>query len=534
MFKLLIVDDEHIVRMALRSLIDWKKNGIEIVGEAINGLDALNILKEEPVDLIITDINMPVMNGIELIKELRRLDFNMSVIVLSAYNDYDYVREAFKVGVKDYILKSELDPEAILALVKKTLSERVSSLQTEARQHEHYQNQTDYQLLLKAMAEGNDFIDPATYKMVYSELGFKGDFSCCVLVVDEFTVVQQRYGTQDILVFSKHVIESINFQLIKEKCAKVICIQANTYLILYCGLQASEAASQNKLELILRSIQKSLKVYLDISVSIGVVKHCSHLKNLHHYYLEAFHLAELRYLYGKGRIIYQKSAELIKQIDCERILGQELGLIEAIKDQDPNRVDRELDTLLNKIATYKSKSIEQLTGYYLELILIINLRCNEIDSDIRNLVEHNFDFFSKIKQFETKEAIHLWVKNYVHLIMAHLSEINQRIESNQIKRAKKFIVKHYMTDIGLSDVAAEVELSESYLSKLFVAETGETFIHFMTRYRINKACELLSTSNLKIYEIGKLIGYDNVEHFSRVFKKIIGFSPIEYKKHSKH
>jgi len=531
LFKLLIVEDEHIVRMALKSLIDWRANGIELIAEAVNGSEALKVLTNEPIDLVITDINMPVMNGIELIQSIHHLGLDTSVIVLSAYNDYDYVREAFKLGVKDYILKTEMDPITILEMVKKTLATRVAnSFAMTSLQHNEKQRK-DFYLLLKSIAEGVDPIDKNTVDSIYQELGFKGEFDSCVLLIDDFARITERYGVQELGSFSKHVIEYINFQLKKERFAKVVCMQSSTYLILHCGMSVSEATNRSKLDLVLNSIQKSLKVYLDITVSIGVSNHCHSLEKLNGYYREALTLANLRYLYGKSSIIYQKNANFIKQIDSERILGQEKALIDAIKGMDPNKVDTELDNLLNRIASFKSKNLEQLTCFYLELVLLININCRELNPFVYNLYGHNTDLYAIINQFETKEEIHLWIKTFVRKILEQVTKENQQVESNQIKKAKKFIVNHYMENIGLSDVAEVVELSESYLSKLFMTEAGETFIHFLTRYRINIACDLLGNSNLKIYEVAKNIGYDNVEHFSRVFKKTMGLSPIEYKKH---
>lgn len=530
MFKVLLVEDEHIVRMALKSLIDWRTHGIEIIGECINGAEALRVLKDEAVDIVITDINMPVMNGIELIKQLKELEIDASVIVLSAYNDYAFVREAFKLGVKDYILKSEMEPGAILEMVKKTLSNRISHSFKIIQANDH-QRKNVY-LLLKSIAEGVDPFEKSTIDQLQHELGYKGNFDCCALLIDDFTQVKERYGDKDLGVFSKHVIEHINFQLNKERSAKVVCMSASNYMILHWGMCASEAASHTKLEQVLKSVQKSLKVYLDITVSVGVVSNGKNLNKLSELYKEALSLANLRYLYGKGSIIYQKNANFIKQIDSESISGQETDLLEAIKSLDPNRIDTELDVILNRIASFRSKSVDQLILFYFELVLLINIKCKEMSPLLQHITDQNSDYYAIIKQYGTKEEIHRWIKGYVHRIHEILSKEVVQTESHQVKKAKKFIAQNYAKNIGLTDIAEVVELSESYLSKLFVSETGETFIHYLTRFRITKACDLLEKSNMKVYEVAKEIGYDNVEHFSRVFKKTMGLSPLEYKKHS--
>lgn len=528
MYKILIVEDEHIVRLALKSLIDWEKHHIEFVAEAVNGKEALDIMKQQDIDLVITDINMPVMNGLELIKAIQDKEENKSIIVLSAYNDYQYVRQAFKLGVEDYILKSELDPDAVLSLVLKVLSKKHGN--KNSKQSQQTGKLLDSTLILKSLAEGVHTIDNEVISQLESDISIKGNYICCVLLVDEFKRVVSGFNNKEIASFSKHIVDTIKLRLGKEVIGQVICMQPNTYMILYHAKDSSEANYRKKIEVLLKSIQQSLEVYLDIKVSIGVAFHGNSIYRLNDKYSEAMELANLRYIYGKGRIIYSENANFIKQIETERIIGQESELIGAIKELDPIRVDQELDYLLNRIAAYKGKSIKDLIGFYLELILIIIVNCSEIEGEALNVFEHNTNFYSMMNQFETKEEIHLWIKNFVKNILAYLTRHQHQDENYTIKKAKQYIKKHYAGSISLSSVSDYVELSESYFSKLFVKETGETFIQYLTRYRIDKACDLLAESNMKVYEIASGVGYENVEHFSRIFKKAIGMSPNSYKR----
>ncbi|GMQ63121.1 response regulator transcription factor [Vallitalea maricola] len=532
MFKLLIVEDEHIVRLALSSMINWEANNIKIVAEVTNGKEALDILQSTNIDIVITDINMSVMNGLKLLKAMNDIGYSGTSIVLSAYNDYDYIRQAFKLGASDYILKANMEPDNVLALVKSVLEKNKVTNKRKGNAAELDENlhERDYGLLLKIIAEDSYRVDEQLIRKMYDKLGFSGEYDCSVLLVDDYSTIIEKYGSDGIYEFSKHVMDSIKFQLKKQGIGYGVSITPEKYMILTNIKLASETAKRKKLELIINRIQQSLMMYLDISTTVGVANHGRTFINLHEMFSKANQLADLRYIYGKGKILYQENADFIKQVDGESIIGKEDSLIESIAELNIHKVDYELDLLLNKISTYKNNSYKDLISYYLELIMTIIINCSKLDNNTKNIFEHSTNFYDIISKFETKEEVHLWIKNFVKNIMAYMANNRHISKNSQIKNAKDYMRNKFSMNISLSTVAEYVELSENYLSKLFVSETGETFIQCLTRYRIEEATKLLSNTNMKINKVAIKVGYENVEHFSRVFKKNIGISPKEYQK----
>ena len=184
MYKMLLVEDEPIVRLALKSLIDWNNYGFDEVLEASNGNKALEIIKARgDIDIVITDINMPVMNGIELIEESRRLGINTEFLVLSAYDDYTLVRSAFKLGINDYILKTEMEPDKILKMVMAALED--NKRKKGSKNHSVNRNE-----LVRKLIAG-DFTEK---DLENSALRLKGEnYICCSLLIDSFKIVKKRY-----------------------------------------------------------------------------------------------------------------------------------------------------------------------------------------------------------------------------------------------------------------------------------------------------------------------------------------------------
>ncbi len=529
MARLLLVEDEHIVRLSLISLVDWESNNIQIVGEATNGKQALDFLNSNDVDLIITDINMPVMNGLELISEVKKRWPSLSILVLSAYDDYNLVRQAFKLGIQDYILKSEMEPEQVLDLVLKTIRSNVS---VEDSSSQSFSN-IDKAYVLKCLSDGTYIENMTEEKLNNNNFRFDTNkYYSCVILLDDFKQISSRFANDDYKELIKHIINIVSATLSKQKYGEVICINPEIYHIILTNQSNSLAVKRRDLETLLKAIQHSLKAYLDVSISVGISKEASGLFSLHHSYTEAYGCARLRYLYGKGNILFSEDANLIRQREFQRILGKEKALLSAIKELDERHVILELNNVLELISSFKSESIKDLIGYYLELIFALITELNNFDSVESQIFEHNTNFYAIISQFETKEEIHNWFRNFVTNIINYMVKSSNDNESYIIRQVKKFIKTKYMQRIGLAEVAEYVELSEGYLSRLFVNETGETFVHYLTRIRMEEAVKLLLDTNMKVYEVSEAVGYDNYEHFSRVFKKTLGMSPNAYKRNS--
>ncbi len=528
MYKMLLVEDEPIVRLALKSLVDWNKYGFDEVLEASNGSKALEIIKDrKEIDIIITDINMPVMNGIELIEESRKICTDIEFLVLSAYDDYSLVRNAFKLGINDYILKTEMDPDKILRMVLAAV---------EGKKENDKNSSVDRNELIRKLIYG-DFTKKDFESGV---LRVKGEcFICCSILIDDFITVEKRYEDNDI----KELVSSVNNSVTQIFEAlgmgEIYSISPEEYgIILSFDNSSSHLMNENLLK-ILNKVRYVLINFLNIEVTIGISNISKHIKNVKSLMEEAQKNARFRFIYGKGKNIYSENVEdldrikknknnnITQQIVME--MSKENGLLEALDLLDEEKCLKEMKRIfklneLSLVGKFESSYI-----YYLEIVLmILQYIIKDDENNLEDIIGENLDFYSEIKKFDTKSEIEDWILSILTRVITSLREINQG-ESEEIKKAKIFIHKNYGDKVTLGMVSSSIGFSKAYFSKIFTEETGDNFTTYLTNVRIDKAKELLAKTDMKIYEICEKVGYPNIEHFSRTFKKLVGVSPIQYK-----
>ena len=390
MHSVLLVDDEPFVRLSLASLRPWEEDGFSMRFEASNGREALAVLDAHPeIDMVLLDITMPVMDGIEFLRRVAageggKRENPLAVIVLSAYDDFHLVRTAFTLGARDYVLKTEMEGESLLSLLRATAEgieesrERTSSILART-QVEFLRAQT-----LKDLLAGPVGPDQAE---VLAGLGVSlaPPFFLCAFWVKDFEEVALRHREEGLGRFSFMVERSLMQVLVKRGTGEVVIVRPDHAVVFFTGL---EGAVQGFCE----DAREYMERYLSVHTS-----------------------------FSHGRV-------------CE--------------------------------------SLESIPSMYRGLLA------------------------------------------------------GRSVESRIVVAARRFIRDHYGNPgISLSKIAEKAGVSRNHLSWEFARETGETLMGHLAQVRIEEAKRLLSSSRLKVYEVGERVGYPNVEHFSRVFKKLTGLSP---------
>ncbi len=349
----------------------------------------------------------------------------------------------------------------------------------------------------------------------------------CCLLVDGYSNIKARYGENTLDELAKNMTESIAMALENIQKCEVVSLSPEEYAIVLSFDRYSKSEIHDTLEELMTKIRYRLFHYMNMSVSAGVSSVGNDVVALHKFCDEALANAKYRYLLGKGHNIYPEQVKCIVQVEHESIIGYKEPLLKAMARLDKTETLAALEKLLALIGKFKSSQIDQISGYYMELLFIIIHFLHEINEENVNIFEHNTDFLSMMGKFDTKSEIDQWITNLVTNLMEYL--ITNRQCSQTLQRAKEYIRENYMKKISLADVSEYLGLSEGYFSALFSQENGENFVQYLTNYRIEQAKKLLTKTNLKIYQICDAIGYENVEHYSRVFKKNVGKSPLQYK-----
>jgi two-component system response regulator YesN len=533
MYKMLLVDDEPIVRLALKSLVDWNDYGFDEVLEAPNGKKALEIIKNiGDIDIVITDINMPIMNGIELIEKSRSLGIDTEFLVLSAYDDYSLVRSAFKLGINDYILKTEMEPDKILKMV-------VAALEGKKRDKGNKNYSVDRNELVRKLIVG----DLTKNELDRSVLRLKEEnYICCSLLIDSFKIVEKRYEDNDLKELMISVKNAVSQILEAMGMGEIITLAPEEYGVILAFDTASMNCLNERLSDILNKIRYAISNFLNIEVTIGISKVSSDINDIKSLVEEAKRNARFRFVFGKGKNIYPENVEELNKIKKNKNnyitqqivieMGKENGLLDALDRLEEEKCLEEMKRIfkINEIAL--SGELESIYIYYIEIVLmIIQYIIKDEENDLEAIIGEEVDFYSELRKFDTIAEIEEWILTLLTKVITSIRKINQR-EKATIKKAKDFIHKNYSDRVTLDMVSKSIGFSKAYFSKMFTEETGDNFTTYLTNVRIEKAKELLVKTDMKIYEICDKIGYPNIEHFSRTFKKLLGVSPIQYKNNS--
>lgn len=536
MHKVLIVDDEPFIRTAIKSICNWQDFGFSIDYEASNGRQALDLIQENPeIVIVITDINMPVMDGLQLISEIRKLNKNIDIFVLSAYTDYNLVREAFKYGAKDYILKTELDKDIILKLLQES-SERMEGIKTSGIAFDNpYENEKDLkymkEMLLKDLLEGSN-IDSLEKRISQLKLRTgQRNSAVCFICVDDYDLIMQKYSSQSLKTFSISVVSTIYMALSTINRGEVLCISPQDFVVCISFDDMVSASNiYNELNSIALTVKRFLSDYLSLGITIGVSSIKDGYTNFPKLLAESESNARLRFICGKGKIIFPKDTELLTRKIDYQIDGIDANFISLLKEADRNAVFTKLDMHFNYARKLGIENIDKIYAYYMQILFEIMYFIHDAGKTAVEVFGDDINFMEKIKRYETMDEIEVWMKNIVDWVIDYFnSEKNAKV-NREVEKGMEFIKKNYFEDLTLKIVSDSVGLSESHFSRIFIKHTGKSFTDFLTFIRIEKAKELMSSTDMKIYEIATKVGYSNTEHFSRMFKKITGSSPNNYRR----
>jgi len=526
MYKVLIVDDEVLVRVGLKTTIDWEVNGFTIVAEASNGEQGYEQYMKHLPDVIITDIKMPKKDGLWLIEQIRKENQLARILILTVHDDFSYVRKALKIDVDDYILKSEIEDEELVAIMKSV------------KKNLDMQNNTKH-VDEKELKNKNDI-----KRSIFADL-IKCDFNLDASLLDrcsriEFPVSNTKLAFMSIMINMNksemdvdsnllnqmnHAVINILLDLLAERQIDYIYMnQANRYMMLL----SSQALSEAELNRLLHSANSSVKQYFDCSLGVIYTDVFDDIKEAETIFKD-FSEKELIlfYKYGTRFSANANSISFYEPNVFNMRKEHNKKIVEAISTENIDGVKK----LIDEVRGYFEKS-----GVNPKLVKIFY-------SNLMNDIFSNYGLFLENSQvFKTYEHYHYKIENAEYLqsilqllddfIRKLINEIRQTRYSNStvlINSAINFIEYHYDEKISLDDVAQKLHLSKHYLCSAFKKATGENMSLYINKLRIEKAKSLLLEPNGRAKEIFEEVGYSNQQYFSKVFKRITGMTVMEYK-----
>ncbi|WP_138295646.1 response regulator [Clostridium sp. BSD2780061688st1 E8] len=535
MIKLMIVDDEPLIRMAIKNLFDWEENGFEITGEASNGETALALIEKDPPDIIMTDIKMPRMDGIELISHVREKFPQIVVVVLSSYNDYEYVREAFVYGAVDYILKSDLDNDNFAKVICKLRDKYIADndIKVDTLKKEN-QIKRDIEYLreefLRRMVKGQ-FSDQADleHALAVYELHLReGSYLMCNVVLDyvdteasEADLVAQRSTALDVL----HEIFTFDGFYFNDS--------PNRYTMLLYMSSPSESQFMQDVYAFLNLLKNNLSRYLNVEVTAGLSKILSKQEKIPEAYRQAWEALRNHFYEGPGKTYHY--SDLPQEEDEEALRRfNERENIQRVKEylsrKDWDSIDAyiaEFQAFLRAHRYEERKVKELLINFFL---LVQSEMIGQISAD-NALLYTNDKIYARIMGCSTLKELESFMNDYITHLKDYCRQMTRDRYSRPISETIEYINRYFNQDITLTTISEKINMNPSYLSRLFLQETGMHFIDYITNLRIEKAKIYLKQKDCTMQEIGEMVGYANPKYFSQIFKKIVGMSPGQYRNH---
>lgn len=540
MIKLMIVDDEQIILDGIKDSIDWNSIGIKVVGTATNGFDALDMARRLCMDVIITDIKMPGLNGLELIKEINKFKPGIRVILISAYEQFDFAQEAIALGALSYITK----PLKKQKIIDEVLKARDSILAE--RQDTDNRNRLEEQYLENLPIIREHYLNNLIMGRTNTSSDFRKQFDAYGIDINEAGIGVFVFKIDNIENSSKEGLEKdaqITYlkisQRIKEQLPtyyKRVIFQShdNEVVTIYNSTESSDIIKD--ITVCAEDIKNVLKREAGISISAGVGRIYPSLGDAALSYQEARKALNYRLVYGNNTVLYIDYVEM-KEWKHTHLFSNINEVLTNIQDVlwtgKSDEVIKLIDKTMSGVLNYKGIPYHYIQQVYCQLLSVLLRTIYEMNIMPEELYGTSIHLYEELFKRNTFEEADLWYRDLVIRVCKAINEKKAARVSNVISSAIEYIKKNCNRDLSLSEVADKVNLNPSYFSRLFKEEAGTQFVEYVRIAKMDLAKELLKKSSKKIYEICEELGYVNVQYFSTVFKNTVGMTPNEYKKSGK-
>ncbi|MCR4850576.1 MAG: response regulator [Lachnospiraceae bacterium] len=527
MYRIMLADDEGIVIDSMKFIIE-KEFGDECEVEfAKTGRSVIELAERFRPDIAIMDIQMPGINGIEAMKEIKNFSANTVFIVMSAYDKFDYAKEAIKLGVLEYINKPMERTKVVMAIRKAMeiidrdrkkrsddllIKEKLESVEPVI------ENGLIYNILFQEHFEE----DIDNYKTI---LGVDEDYGYMMSVV----CGDSQVGNHMTNAVGSSVKMSNHYNEVRESLkeffpCKVGSVMANKIAVLV-PYEKPEMDYNSRIELIDkgRELIRYMRKKVDISFRLGIggVKP---LRSMGESYQES--LSAL--IATTGQVAHVDDLPIGCDYEKDYPIDLERSLFDSVQRGDYNEAALHAESFTDWMSEFDGSNIMAIRLKVLEFALWSERLAYE-NGGMTYRFGARDSYLPEIMSMNTVDELKEWFLNKVKVACQNISSKREERSTDTIEMAKKYISDNFSSEISLDDVSRIVNISPYYFSKLFKEATGENFIEYLTNIRIEKAKDLLLNSDMSMKEICAMCGYQDPNYFSRTFKKNVGFTPTEYK-----
>ena len=533
-YSVLLADDEEDVVKAIIRTNDWKGLCYDILGYARNGLEALELAEEKQVDVVLTDIKMPYMDGLTLAHKLKELFPSIKIVIFSGFDEFEYAKEAIRLEAEEYVLKPVDSGE--LSRIFKEVHDRLDKEFDEKQNINHLKNYYLESLPIlqesfyTSLIEGNVRQDELMRTMLDYQIELNGRYYAVVILHNSISLSPEGINPLLITMSIRKLAEE-HMQKSRRSC--FFTYLGDTVLITQLKSEEERYRLTDELETLCRLAKHGCKA----TITAGVGKTVSSLMDLPISYMGARDAVSYRVLYGRGKAIAisdinpeeRENPSLNREIlDEERLLD----VYRSIRMSSKEELCKDIDAYMQN-SNPENPSLQDYQFFLMELVTNIHkfLLSNHVDAGL--IFPKEEDVYRKVQQFSIEE-LSAWMKEVCVKVQEQIQEKRSDKTKSFVKKAVERVHSHYMDkDLSVEGLSMELHVSAAYFSTVFKKETGKSFINYLTDYRMEKALRLLMEEEEKTYIIAEAVGYADPNYFSYAFKKKFGMSPSKYKLNGK-
>jgi two-component system response regulator YesN len=507
MLKILIADDETPIREWIEFCINKSVEKYEIVPLASNGVEALEIFQQTLADIAFIDIKMPIMDGMELMKQIKLLKPSTEVIVLTAYGDFEYARTAVKYGALEYILKTEINDRMIQELLMKA-SQKIGSQHGADDRNLNAQYLKREVFMRRMVAQSEDTVTITEKELQEQHIKLKNNFLFAMAIKYGQTNLPVAHGS-DFVIPDHNRIQNVEGFIYDKNIFVLLANLVNIPSLMEQKVTLSEFA---------RELRQNHHCTLGISNIYEGLKYVGIVVE------EAVGILRQEFYNGEGGI-NQMTGITDNEALLKQLKAQENSLRETVEKNGIIAAEDGLDRILKFIEDHQISNIDEVKKKCSQMIDFVY---KQVRGGRETGLDSFYAFNEEIARINNFQALQSYVREKIsEAVGAGRKKSNSY--SYTIAKAVDYINLHYVEPINLTSVARVAHLNPEYFCRLFKEETGCKFSNYLTNLRLGQAVKLLENSDYKVYEIAEMVGYSNLSYFSTLFKKYYGVSPFDFR-----
>lgn len=520
-FRVILVDDEPIILRSLKVAIPWEELNISIVGEARNGEQALAMVNELSPHMIISDIRMPGIDGITLMKRVLSDNPKRLFIFISGYGEFEYAREALREGAFDYLLKP-IDHEELIEMIKRAKVNLEKQIE-----NDHLLHSVNVLSMLAKERMIAEFIEggaPPLQQLAWLENSeLEQEYFMAVVQLDHYLKLNDEWAMEEKRLWLFAIRNILEEWSITHDGLTVFPFHTGEWILLFRG------SLHKQKEALGADIIHQIKANTKLQCSIGFSLNVSGINQLSHAYASATKALYKRFYLGTEAVLIDQAAHQeaeLQQAEVKYPKKLENDILEAIRTLN----EKVMLALLNDFQAYIEKqalSKVMAEGIIVRLTVVIYRQFEQLNL----LLEWSLEGLLQELQSQGTlvEMIQVLKTNFSKWINEGLTNHNKENVETVIAKAQDYIHNNYHKDLSMEEVAELIDLSISHFCMLFKQVSGYTFLEYLTKIRMDKAKYILKNSNVKVYQVAPLVGYQDPRYFTQVFKKITGMTPSEFR-----